>query len=634
MRALETRAEALVRAFACAKRSVQVGGESLVPNRAVQVAAILTLILLTGAARNTQAQTNSESRITAQVRNEDRVAVRNSAPALVQRSLDNGRIAGSQSLGRMLLLLAPTPKQEQDAAKLVAAQHDSSSPLFHKWLKPAQVGERFGISAVDAQKVQLWLQSQGLTVHEVSQSRRFVVFSGNVAQVEKAFSTQMHSYTLNSRSFIANSTDIQIPAALSPVVKGVVRLHSDPHATALKIGEKIKVEKKTGKIEGPYGLHFMGPADFAKIYDVQPLYDAGINGAGQTIAIVSRSSLEMPSFGVDGLQDIRDFRNVMGLPANDPEIIVNGDDPLALSYNDTIEALLDVTWAGAVAPMAHIVVVASQSNFNDGVDASAAYIVDHNLAPIMSTSFGSCERVLGPLQNAFYNALWQQAAAQGITAFVSAGDNGGAGCDDPGSGFFAENGVAVNGIASTPYNVAVGGTQFDDTSNPDAYWAVTSDPANLKSALSYIPEKVWNESSNDPFFTSLWAGSGGVSTIYAKPVWQTATGVPNDGMRDLPDISMASAIHTGYALCFLSSCSYPDYVDLYSVGGTSASSPAAAGIMALVLQKMGGQPQGLANYVFYKLAGTSGIYHDITAGDNKVPDPSGQYTVGYSASSG
>ena len=307
--------------------------------------------------------------------------MRNSAPVLLKRSLDNGRIPGSQALGRMVLLLAPTGQQERDAAKFVAAQQDSSSPLFHKWLTPAQFGERFGIAADDAQKVQTWLQSQGFTVHEISQSRRFIVFSGNVAQVEKAFSTQMHSYTINTRSFIANSTDIQIPAALSPVVKGVVRLHSDPHAPALKIGEKIKVEKKTGKIEGPYGLHFMGPADFATIYNVQPLYDAGINGAGQTIAIVSRSSLQMPSYGIDGLQDIRDFRNVTGLPANDPEIIVNGDDPLTLSYNDTIEALLDVTWAGAVAPMAHVVVVASQSNFNDGVDASAAYIVDHNLAP-------------------------------------------------------------------------------------------------------------------------------------------------------------------------------------------------------------------------------------------------------------
>ena len=244
------------------------------------------------------------------------------------------------------------------------------------------------------------------------------------------------------------------------------------------------------------------------------------------------------------------------------------------------------------------------------------------------------EQNIGPVQNAFYNALWQQAAAQGITSFVSSGDNGGAGCDDQSSGLFAENGVAVNGLASTPYNVAVGGTQFNDVGQDDTYWALDNDSTTLKSVLSYIPEKVWNESSNDPFFTSLWAGSGGVSTVYSKPDWQTATGVPNDGKRDLPDISLAAAGHTSYALCFAGSCSFPDYVSLYGVAGTSAASPAAAGIMALVLQKMNGQPQGLANYVFYKLASTTGIYHDITTGDNKVPDPNGEYTVGYDAAAG
>jgi hypothetical protein len=583
---------------------------------------------------NVFAQSSPQPRIVGQVSNQQRTTVQQSVSALVKRSQDKGRLSTDQKLGRMVLLLAPSADQEKAAARLVASQQDSSSPQFHKWLTPAQYGDQFGVAPEDAQKVQQWLQSQGFGVNEVSQSRRFVVFTGTVGQVEAAFSTQMHSYSLNKQEFIANSTNIQIPAALAPVVKGVVRLNSDPEAPALKMGPKIPVNKKTGKIEGAYGQHYLGPADFATIYNTQPLLNAGIDGTGQTIAIVSRSSLVQQVYGIDGVQDIRDFRNAMGLPANDPEIIVNGDDPLAISYDDTIEALLDVTWAGAVAPKAHIVAVASASNFADGVDASAAYIVDHNVAPIMSVSFGSCEQILGPVQNAFYSGLWQQASAQGITVFVSAGDNGGAGCDDQGSGLFAQNGVAVSGLASTPYNIAVGGTQFDDTADPSKYWNSTSDPTTLKSVLSYIPEMVWNESSNDPFSTSLWAGSGGVSTIYAKPDWQTAAGVPNDGMRDIPDISLAAAGHTGYALCFLGSCSDPEYLGLYTVGGTSASSPSAAGIMALVLQKMKGQPQGLANYTFYKLASTSGVYHDITKGNNKVPDPNGDFTVGYDAGPG
>jgi hypothetical protein len=595
------------------------------------VAVILCSATFCGRAVQAQEQ---ERRVLTQIRDEERVVVNGTTSPLLKASVDTGRMAGGEKLGRMLLMLAPTADQEQEAAKMVAALHDSSSPSYHKWLTPAQFGQQFGVASEDAAKVQQWLQGHGLIVHEIGQSRRFIVFSGTVSQVEQAFATEMHTYSYKDRKFIANSKNVQIPAALAPVVKGVVRLHSDPRLPSLKIGEKIGVNRKTGKIEGSYGQHILGPADFAKIYNVKPLYDAGIDGSGQTIAIVSRSSLVDSNYGINGLQDIHDFRVAMALPPNDPEMIVNGDDPLVFSYSDTLEAMLDVTWAGAVAPMAHIKVVASQSNFADGIDASAAYIVDHNLAPIMSTSFGACEQALGSVQAAFYNSLWQQAAAQGITSFVSAGDDGGAGCDSQSSGLFAAGGLAVNGIASTPYNVAVGGTQFDDTANPDAYWSVSADPTTLLSALSYIPEKVWNESSNDPFSTSLWAGSGGVSTIYSKPDWQTAAGVPSDGKRDLPDFSLAAAGHTGYAICFQGSCANPSLIFVLPVGGTSASSPSAAGIMALVLQKLGSQPQGLANYVFYRLAATPGVYHDITKGDNKVPDNNGQFTVGYAAGPG
>jgi Pro-kumamolisin, activation domain/Bacterial Ig-like domain (group 3) len=606
----------------------------VISSRARQFIYIHSFFALLFAAGVVQAQTAVPSRILSSVKNEERTPIVNSASPLVKASVDNGRMNSGQNLGRMLLMLSPTEEQQQQAADLVAAQHDSSSPLFHKWLTPAQYGQQFGVAPEDATKVQQWLETQGMKVHEISQSRSFIVFSGSVGQVEQAFSTEMHNYSYKNSKFIANSADVQIPSALSQVVRGVVRLHSDPRVPNARVGQKITINKKTGTIEGPFGLHIMAPSDFATIYNIKPLHSAGIDGTGESIAIVTRSSLVDPNYGVDGIQDIRDFRSLMNLPANDPEMIINGDDPQVSSFNDTIEALLDVTWAGAVAPGAHIVAVASQSNFADGVDISAAYIVDHNLAPIMSTSFGSCEQTMGSVQAAFYNSLWKQAAAQGVTSFVSAGDNGGAGCDNQSSGQYASQGVAVNGLASTPYNIAVGGTQFDDVQNDSIYWNVVVDPITVQTVKTYIPEIVWNESSNDPFSTSLWAGSGGVSTLYSKPDWQSATGVPNDGKRDLPDISLAAAGHTSYALCFEGSCSDPQFASVFGVSGTSAASPSAAGIMALVLQQQGGKPQGLANYVFYKLAGTSGVYHDTLKGDNKVPDENGQFTVGYSAAPG
>jgi len=565
----------------------------------------------------------AQSRIVGDVNNGERVRITGTTSPLISRSTETARLPGEKQLGRMILTLAPSAAQEQAAKKLVADIHNPASPNFHKWLTPAQFGNQFGLSEQDATRVRQWLETQGLTVHEVANSRRFIVFSGNVQQVEQAFSTEMHSYTYKGKEFIANASEIKIPAALAPIVKGVVRLHSEPNKPQTFVGGKVHRNPKTGQFEGGSGDHYLTPADFATIYNLNPLYKAGIDGTGQKIAIVGRSNIDVTN--------VTSFRSLLGLPVNDPTVIVNGDDPGEVT-NDMPEAMLDVTWSGAVAPMAKVTLVVSQSNFSDGVDVSASYIVDHNIAPVMSTSFGQCESILGPIGNAFYFSLWQQAAAEGITAFVSAGDNGGAGCDEPGAGQYAFGGLAVSGIASTPYNVAVGGTQFEDTTDPTKYWATTNDPVTGASALSYIPEMVWNESSNDPTYPSLWSGSGGVSSIYAKPDWQSAPGVPADGMRDLPDVSLTASVHDGYLACMFGNCAFGEY--FYYFGGTSASSPATAGIMALVNQKLGGQPQGMANYVFYRLASTPGVYHDTVDGNNKVPDASGLYTVGYDAGPG
>jgi hypothetical protein len=580
-------------------------------------AAILSLIITCIAIAQVQ------PRIAGEIKNDARVKIEGTAPRLISHSVDTGRLAGEQSLGHMVLMLSPSAAQEAAVKQFVGALHDPSSPSFHKWLTPSQFGEKFGVAEEDASRVQQWLESQGFTVHQVANSRRFIEFSGSVQQVEQAFSTEMHSYTRNGNGFIANSREISIPTALAPVVKGVVRLHSDPRSSQAYVGGKVHYDSSTHQFDSISGQHYMTPADFAVIYNLKPLYQAGIDGTGQTIAIVGRSNIDV--------QNVRDYRRLLGLPANDPQVIVNGDNP-GQTYTDMPEAMLDVTWSGAVAPKAKIVFVVSQSNFADGVDVSASYIVDHNLAPIMSTSYGLCESGLGPVGNAFYYALWQQAAAQGITSFVSSGDNGGAGCDDPGSGLYAFGGDAVNGIASTPYNVAVGGTEFDDSADPSVFWNTTNDPLTGASALTYIPEKVWNQSSNDPNAVSLWAGSGGVSSQYAKPAWQSAPGVPADGKRDLPDLSLTASTHDGYLVCMFGYCSRGEY--FYYFGGTSASAPSAAGIMALVNQKLGGQPQGLANYVLYRLASTPGVYHDTTTGNNKVPDGSGQFTVGYDAAVG
>ena len=562
------------------------------------------------------------NRVTSPVENQKTFRLHQTVSPLVSRSTEKGRLPGDRNLGQMLLMLAPTREQNAALEALIKDEHTPGSSKFHHWLKAAEIGAKFGVSEQDASAVQQWLLSQGLEVKHVANSRRFVIFSGTVAQVEAAFHTQMHQYEFQGQPFIANSQEVQIPLALAPVVRGVVRLSSTPKSTNVRIAGKGEYDNSKGQITFTNGEHAITPADFATIYNLNPLYQAGINGAGQTIAIVARSDIFS--------RDVFDFMSIFGISFGGFYYTINGDDPGYVSGSD-VEATLDLTWSAAIAPGATPNIVISQSNFADGVDISAAFIVDNALANVMSTSFSSCEQQMGPIGTEFYYSLWAQAAAEGITAVVSSDDSGGAGCDLPGSGLFAQNGLAVNALASTPFNVAVGGTQFDDTADPAKYWSSTNDSTTKASVLSYIPEKAWNESSADSGNVSLWAGGGGVSTLWAKPEWQVGAGVPADGMRDLPDVSLTAASHDGYVLCFGSSC---ESGGIYTVGGTSASAPAFAAIMALVNQQAG-TPQGNPNYVLYQLAAQHPeIFHDTTLGDNKVPDANGDFTVGYSTGPG
>jgi pseudomonalisin len=553
-------------------------------------------------------------RITTFIDDEQRVTLHGNRHPLALAQYDAGAVAPSYRMERMLLTLLPDAAQQQSLNQFVDAQYNPESANYHQWLTPTQFADRFGVSEADAGHIVGWLQSHGLEVEEVTAGRRSIIFSGTAAQVLAAFHTQIRTYNVRDQVHHANASEPEIPSALAEVVGGVVSLHdfhSEPmHASA----RRPSPEFTSG------GSHYIAPADFATIYDLAPLYQQSINGNGQSIAIVGRSNIR--------IADVRQFRSAFGLPANDPLIIVNGADPGVVSSGEETEADLDVEWSGAVARNATIKFVVSKStNSSDGVDLSAQYIVNHNLAPVMSTSFGLCEKWLGSSGNNFLSSLWQQAAAEGITVFVSSGDNGAAGCDSA-SAAKATNGRAVNGLCSTPYSICVGGTEFNDVSNPPLYWSSSNTSSTQASAVSYIPEVVWNESGPG---AGLWSTGGGMSTIYAKPSWQTGAGVPADGKRDVPDVSLTASGHDGYLI-------YQEG-GLYVVGGTSAASPSFAGVMALVVQGTGAR-QGNANIAFYPLAskqraGGASVFHDITAGNNNVPGQAGfNATAGFDQATG
>jgi pseudomonalisin len=553
---------------------------------------------------------------------------------LTRSGRDLGRAAADLPMERIQMQLTSSPEQEAELEQLLAGQHDAASPHFQEWLTPEQFGERFGPAQQDIDAVVRWLEDNGFHVNEIGRGRRTLEFTGTASQVERAFDTQMRQYEVSGVRHLANATDVAIPEALAPVIGGVVSLHDFRHQPMHQV---------LGQMPAPVtnlngGSHGLSPYDFAAIYNVTQLWNSNWDGSGQSVAIAGRTNIK--------LSDVVTFRSTFGLPVNNPQVLLNGRDPGIVSTGEEMEADLDVEWSGGVAKGATIkFVVSASTNASDGVDLSNQYIVNNNLATVVSVSFGLCEAYMGS-GNAFYNSLWQQAAAQGISVFVSSGDSGSAGCDSPGARTPASGGLGVNGLASTPYNVAVGGTQFADITSAATYWNTAND-AHLASAKGYIPETTWNESSYtaaNATSNNLYAGSGGVSSIYANPSWQTGAGVPtvdpgttNGHHRYLPDVSLTAAGHDGY-LVFLEG-------GLYLVGGTSASSPAFAGLMAIVDQYTGGR-NGNPNTRFYSLATqASAAYHDVTTGTIAVPGAGGSpgcstgtgtvgKTNGYSAGTG
>ncbi len=649
--------------------------------RLLLTVAVLLLPTMT-LAQQTATAPAVQPRITAAIDEAQLITLRGNTHPFARAQFDRGAAPASLPMQRMLLVLQRGAEQEAALETLMEGQQDAASPNYHRWLTPQQFGQQFGPADQDIQTITSWLQSRGFQIASVSSGRTVIEFSGTAGQVRDAFHTEIHQYNVNGENHWANASDPQIPAALAPVVAGIDTLYNFPRQSMDHVAGVASRSKATGEVKpaasslftlsgscgvSGVGCHAVGPYDFATIYDVLPLWTATphIDGTGQTIAVVAESNIN--------IQDVRDFRNFFGLPAKDPQIIVSGPDP-GLVMSDETEADLDVEWSGAIAPNATIDLVVSESTESSlGADLSAQYAVDNNLAPILSVSFGICEAALGTSGNQFFNQLWQQAAAQGITVLVATGDSGSAVCDrrEGTPPLPAEFGLQVNGFSSTPYNVAVGGTDFNDLTNPSTYWNPTNSapPGNPNalatvSAKSYIPETTWNNTctnevfanpvffsySTDPEtncnnpqlvnFVITVAGSGGKSSCtvgdgqdvtscsggYAKPAWQTGTGVPNDGKRDVPDVSLFASIGSPsgsfYVICeadFLSpgssSCD-PTNPNTYfvEIGGTSDSTPSFAAIMALVVQQTNSR-QGNANYVLYKLAAQQpSAFHDVPVG--------------------
>jgi len=563
--------------------------------------------------------------------------LRGSVSPRARAEFDRGAVDGSLPMEGMKLVFQPTPAQQGRLDALLRQQLDPSSPTYHKWLTPEEYADLFGVSPGDLARATTWLRHQGFTSIIPARSRTWISFNGSAAQVEAAFQTPIHHYLVNGSVHYANAAEPALPGAFRGVVIAIGGLNDfrpKPHGFVHSVHPNF-----TSDISGK---HFLAPDDFATIYDIQRPYNSGINGSLEAIAVMGQTDLSTDSNN-NNQYDVQTFRSVSNLPAANLQVIlVPGQSDPGSTAADQDEANLDLEWSGAVARSAKLIYV----NSKNALFTSLQYAVDQNLAPVLSISYGLCEAQFSSTDVATLTGMGQQANAQGQTIVSSSGDSGAADCDyssDPNNPVkSATHGYAVDVPASLPYVTGMGGTEFSEGDDTGAtqYWAGTNN-GNNGSALSYIPEMVWNDTAADG---SLAATGGGVSTLFSKPSWQAGAGVPSDGQRDVPDVSLSSsADHDGYLICSRSSCvsGYRNSDQTLTViGGTSTAAPTFAGIVALLVQQTN-EPQGNINPVLYGLAASSpGVFHDITTGDNMVPCTQGTTdcpnggSIGYSAGPG
>jgi trimeric autotransporter adhesin len=638
------------------------------------------------------AQTTSTApRIVQPVDDSRLVTLKGNVTALARPQLDQGEADAATPLDSMRLVLSRSPEQEAALEQYMAQQLDKSSPNYHKWLTPQQFGKLYGPADSDIAAIEAWLESHGLRVESVSAGRTDIVFSGHVSQIEETFHTQIHSFNGNGRQFYSNITSPSIPAALAPVVSGIAHLNTieprplhvsggvgmlDPETRKLVPANGAnstgpKPELTTGT--SPNYFLYLVPGDAATIYDSPNQWNAtsglssGYIGTGVTIGVAGRAVIQA--------QTVVDYRTRFLNDSTAP-LITNVDG--VTSTTDTNESYIDTELSGGLAPGATIHYYTAQS-----LNTAIAQAISDNTVDLFTLGYQECEEEMDTADNAWFNSEWQQAAAQGITVLVSAGDDGAAACDaittSTGANTpSATNGLQVNGLASTPYNIAVGGTDFSGLSTGFSTYVGTANGTFYNSALSYIPESTWNNSTttnltistNVPLsgldssaapLANILAGSGGASSCstndtvytdtgetlgactsgYTKPSWQQGAGVPNDGVRDLPDVSLFAGSgkdNAGWLACtddtytqdgivYTTNCTSINGTFVFEgFGGTSTAAPAFAGILAMVEQKVGGRlgvDAAQTLYTLYNSSQGSVVFHDVTTGNNSVPCTTG-----------
>lgn len=561
---------------------------------------------------------------------------------------------------RVVLLYKRTEQQRKAVDQALAELQDPHSASYHKWLTPAEFGERFGATDAQIDRIRTALTARGLALTKVHPNRLTLEVSGTPDQLQQTFT----SSSVQPNGMVR--VNRKIPQDLSDVIETVV-IGGKRQATVAP--KKVTYENKRHTF-APYSAgaqtndatvqplivlvpnYGVTPGDIAIQYSL-PGYVQGsgttITGAGSVIGIVSDYNIN--------LAYPANYGSTFGITMPKTKVIVDGSDPGV--SQDSITTYLEVEAIGAVAPATAInVYTAASDGTGPGVDLAFLRAITDNAINVLLYPFQGCEAYLGPTstyngfyldsEEAFLDELFEEAAAQGITVITPSGDVGSAACDEEFSDA-ASFGLAVNGMASTPYATAVGGTDFyygtqgtATSSTYETYWSNSTN--SFTQQLAYVPEQAWNDSNvatdqNTSYGSYLLATGGGVSTLglvnddgsdpqpYPQPWWQLGT-VPSSisqTARTVPDVSFFAGDAANYSYyvfcadgtdCAGSSQTAQNLV--FTQGsGTEVSAAVFGGMMALVVGQHG--PQGNVNPTLYSMAKTTdGVFNDVIYGTNSV----------------
>jgi subtilase family serine protease len=513
------------------------------------------------------------------------------------------------------MVISLEPPDEAAISREVSELYDPGSANFHQWLTPQAFGQRFGRSQDEIQQTADWIRSHGLEISQIWPNNLSIMFRGTVDAVQQAFGVTISQYRdeTDGRTFYSNDQPPVLPEGLRAITSDLLGLNNAYVYHRGKIrnygtASPAVIQSKTapsGPVKGPHavdssGDFYMAPADFQLAYDVGPLAAAGMQGQGQRAGIVIDQEVSAT--------DAAMYRKQFGLPAaNLKNFLVPGLGALGSDPSGQIEASLDYSSISVMAPEAEIdLVLVPGLTLVNTIDAEQ-YIINTLMIPVVNESFGGCE-------NVFYSPaeqiVFQQASAEGIAFFASAGDNA-AEC--------VSNEFGVECPACYDSVTSVGGT---------SYSTILVDKNN--NLVGIQDEKVWNNAPGSPvncfgFATGGGGGGGGVSTLVAIPDYQLSAGGFPGGVpslltpsgfqgRLIPDVAMLSADPP--TLVFVKG-------KAFLVGGTSMASPLWVGMMTLINQAKGAV-QGSPNAELYRLGafqfGSNGplVFTDITEGNNSI----------------